>query len=167
MNPQIKFSGGINPALLFITWAPKALNNIPTLSHWCHQHTFVPMKKLFVRIYLEILPIFFNWITAFKKGGWADTCLLILPFILDSQIELSFVSLTISFIYTICSPTLLCVYLCFAVGYQSSRVENMAPLTRAWLAKLFTPSPSPQRQLLLNLSLSSVFLQIRMKERAR
>ena len=96
MNPQIKFSGGINPALLFITWAPKALNNIPTLSHWCHQHTFVSMKS-FLSGYSKILSIFFNRMMASKKGGWADNCLLILPFILDSQTELNFVSLTISF----------------------------------------------------------------------
>ena len=121
MNPQIKFSGGINPALLFITCAPKALNNIPPLSHWCYQHIFVPMKKLFVRIFSKILPIFFNWVTAFKKGGWADTCLLILPFILDSQIKLSFVPLPISF--TPFVPQLYFVFI-FVLPWVISPVEQ-------------------------------------------
>ena len=162
MNPQIKFSGGINPALLFITCA---LINIPPFSHWCHQHTFVPMKKLFCPDIQKSSQ--YSLIGSRRSRKVVDRHLspdLAFHTWFSNRIESRATS---NIIYTICSPTLLCVYLCFAVGYQSSWAENMAPLTRAWLAKLFTPSPSPQRQLLLNLSLSSVFLQIRMEERVQ
>ena len=127
LNIQINFSSGINSALLFITCAMlKALNTFShshptsvyiTFGFW---QKFVPLKMSCFLMETNLVKIFFLGRRAIFPVEWKK-CPLFL---------------------TLCQ---ICLGVCFAPDSVSHGLENMAPLTRAWLAKLFTPSPFPKK----------------------
>ena len=138
LNLQINFSSGINSALLFITCAAlKALNT------FSHSH---PISVYITSTFGFQQKLFFS--------KWGDFKLIngkqpVQDIVFGSTCN---ISRGVENVFTLCQ---ICRRVCFAPDSVSHGLENMAPLTRAWLAKLFTPSPFTKK-FLFHLSLCIV-----------